>query len=142
MLSCFTFHIGDHHLVLYRWEQKSCRHKIYFNSMYCIIPIDIMNICSATDKTGIGLFPDSANGKLWGHTCSVSQLCFIQPLSTKSVASSSFLKMVFLFRLPRRSHSSLRIRDKDLIFQIPNTIWKKMSIIISILQMGKQREIN
>lgn len=38
--------------------------------MQCIVPIDIMNMCSTTSKTEIGLFPDSRIGNFWGHSCS------------------------------------------------------------------------
>jgi len=91
--------------------------------MQCIVRTEIMNICSTTDKTGIDLFPDSTNGNFWDHTCSVNQLHLIQPLiSIKFAASSAPLKMVFLFRLNRRSHGPVGIRHKIFVFQIPNAI--------------------
>lgn len=121
MLYHFTFYIGDHHLVLYGWECIAVNIKCIL--MQGIVLIDIMNICSITDKTGIGIFPDSTNGNFWGHTRSMNQICFIQPLiPIKFAASSALLKVVFLFRLNRRSHGPLGIRHKVFVFQITNDI--------------------
>lgn len=100
-----------------------------------------MNICSTTDKTGIGLFPVHANEHFWDHTCSVNKFHFIQSqISITFGGSSALLKMHFYLgwievMIPLES-------DTVFVFQIPNDIWKETSIIISILQMGKPREIN
>lgn len=34
------------------------------------------------------------------------------------------------------------MRHKVFVYQIPSDIWKETGIIISILQMGKEKEIN
>lgn len=103
------------------WMGTRIKHKMNVNAMYCTHRYK--EYLFTRNETGICLFPDSTDRNFWGHSCSVDQLHFIQPLISNKF--SALLKMAFLFRLNRRSHGPLAIRHKVFIFQIPSGVWKE-----------------